>query len=121
MTNKKVLIAEDDDSIARLYQTYLEAHDFVVQRASNGVEASEMLQTFSPHVLLLDIMMPEKSGLDVLKEMKEQQSAVHTIVLSALSNEDEKKKTAEYGAKAYYVKSQALMSDILDKINELTP
>lgn len=115
----KVLIAEDDDSIARLYQTYLEAHSFTIQRAQDGDEALEQIQSFKPDVLLLDIMMPEKNGFDVLEELKSSNNKLPVIVFTALSSEDEKKKALDYGVKAYFVKSQVIMSDILDKINEI--
>ena len=115
----KVLIAEDDDSISRLYQTYLEAHSFTVQRAQNGVEALEQIQSFKPDVLLLDIMMPEKNGFDVLEELHNNNNKLPVIVFTALSSEEEKKKALDYGVKAYFVKSQVIMSDILDKINEI--
>jgi DNA-binding response OmpR family regulator len=121
MTNTKILIAEDDASIANLYKTYLETHNFVTERAENGVETLQKIESFQPTILLLDIMMPEKSGLEVLKELHDTQHPVKTIIFSAISNENEKKQAFEYGATAYFVKSQTLMSDILDKINDLSP
>lgn len=117
----KVLIAEDDDSIARLYQTYLEAYDIAVERANDGNEALEKIQSFKPDVLLLDIMMPGKDGFDVLKELSDNNNKLPVIIFTALSSEDEKKRALDYGVKAYFVKSQVIMSDVLDKINEIVP
>lgn len=115
----KVVIAEDDDSIARLYKTYLEAHGFTVQHAQNGNEALEQIESFKPDVLLLDIMMPDKNGFDVLEGLRTSNNKLPVIVFTAISSEDEKKKALDYGVKAYFVKSQVIMSDILDKINEI--
>lgn len=118
---KKVLIAEDDDSIARLYTVYLETKDFEVQRAQNGQEAIDMIAHDKPDVLLLDIMMPGKSGFDVLEEIKnaEGRTPLPTIMFTAISQESEKDKALKYGVVDYLVKSQVVISDVADTIDKV--
>lgn len=119
--NRKVLIAEDDDSIARLYTIYLETQDFEVKRAANGQEAIDMIASFHPDVVLLDIMMPEKSGFDVLEELRGDNKEVPLpiIMFTALAQDSEKQKAFAYGVKAYLVKSQVVISEVAEKIDEI--
>lgn len=119
--NTKVLIAEDDDSIAHLYTVYLETKNYEVRRAVDGKNALEMIAEVAPDVLLLDIMMPEKSGFDVLEEIKDENGKVPfpVIMFTALSQDVEKKRALEYGVSAYLVKSQVVISDVAEEIERI--
>ncbi len=116
-----ILIAEDDDSIAHLYTVYLETKNYEVRRAVDGKQALEMIAQATPDVLLLDIMMPEKSGFDVLEEIKNEDGKVPfpVIMFTALSQEVEKKRALEYGVSGYLVKSQVVISDVADEIERI--
>lgn len=110
----KVLLADDDDSIAKLYTIYLQTKNYIVERAHNGIEALELVDSFQPDIILLDIMMPQKSGLEVLKELKSNQTTknIPVVMFTAISQDHEKKQAHELGAKGYVVKSQIVMSDV---------
>lgn len=121
-THKKILIADDDDGIAKLYTIYLETKKYHVKRAQNGPETFELIQSFKPDILLLDIMIPGLSGLDVLKQIRSQAETKNlpVIIFTALSSEKEKNQAFELGAKDYIVKSQAVMSDVAHVIEANT-
>jgi DNA-binding response OmpR family regulator len=63
---KKILLVEDDDGLASVYQTRLEAEGFAVRRVPNGEEALAAAVEYRPNLILLDAMMPKVSGFDVL-------------------------------------------------------
>lgn len=84
-TRKRVLIAEDNEDITLIF-TYALAQKFDVQSAKNGREALEMIKQHSPDLLVLDINMPEVSGLDVLNALKQQKATRSMKIIVATGN-----------------------------------
>ncbi|MSU75222.1 MAG: response regulator, partial [Candidatus Magasanikbacteria bacterium] len=82
---KKILLAEDDRFIARAYSDGLTRAGYLVIPAGNGVEALEKIRSESPNLVLLDIIMPDKDGFEVLEEMK-QDPKLKKIPVIILSN-----------------------------------
>lgn len=80
-TEKRILIADDDDAIRTLLFTILRRRGFSVDVAHNGAEALQRLRRCRYSVLLLDLMMPVKSGWDVLDELKNIPLDVRPVVL----------------------------------------
>ncbi len=68
---KTVLVAEDEFDLARTLQAILEGEGYRVETCGNGRQVLERLRAAKPDLLLLDVMMPTLSGLDVLREMKQ--------------------------------------------------
>lgn len=114
----KVLVAEDDKFLIKVYESKLLKAGFDAKIAQDGVEALEMLKTFVPDVILLDLMMPNKDGFQVLTELKADQKLKHipVIVTSNLSQPEDKKKAMDLGAKDYIVKSDTPIQDIIEKL-----
>jgi len=78
----KVLIVEDDPALLRLCQNTLKIEeDFTVDSATNGKEALSKIATFMPDVVLLDIMMPEMNGIEVLVSMKTNPKTAGIVVI----------------------------------------
>ena len=117
---KKILLVEDDDSLASVYQMRLEAEGFTVKRASNGEEALSEAVALNPDIILLDVMMPKVSGFDVLDILRNTPETANTkvIMLTALSQESDKAKAAELGVDDCLVKSQVVISDVVQKVKE---
>ena len=117
---KKILLVEDDDSLASVYQMRLEAEGFTVTRASNGEEALAQAVASSPDIILLDVMMPKVSGFDVLDILRNTPETTNTkvIMLTALSQEADKQKAKDLGVDDYLVKSQVVISDVVQKVKE---
>lgn len=85
MDMQTVLIAEDEPAISQVLKVYVAKAGFDVVQAFNGTEAVEKFHTISPSLVLLDVMMPEKDGWAVLKEIRES-SSCPVIMLTALND-----------------------------------
>ena len=99
----KVLIVEDEGEIRDLLEFTLEAEGFSVLKAANGMEAFELLANDAPDLVILDLMMPAISGLEVLQSIR-QNGATPIIVLSALASEENRVRGLQLGADDYVVK-----------------
>ncbi|MBW1765812.1 MAG: response regulator [Deltaproteobacteria bacterium] len=99
---KRILVVDDDPIIVETLVQALEEdeYDYEVISAADGFEAGLQVSHFKPHLLILDIMMPDIKGYDVCKKIKESEDSKDTkiIVLSAYLDEEKFKKMKEYGA-----------------------
>jgi DNA-binding response OmpR family regulator len=101
--NQKILVVDDEERMARFIRLNLEHDGFQVVEAYRGQEAMEKLRTTLPDLILLDIMMPDMDGFEVLKIVREV-SDVPVIMLTAKGEEDDKVKGLELGADDYITK-----------------
>ncbi len=100
----KILIAEDDPNILNGLSEIFAAEGYQTILAADGVEAIEKFKTDQPDFVCLDIMMPQKSGYDVCREIRKSDSRVPVIFLSAKSEEIDKVLGLELGADDYITK-----------------
>ncbi|BAI79597.1 conserved hypothetical protein [Deferribacter desulfuricans SSM1] len=112
---KKILIIDDDPYIRNFYKEFLEENGFVVIEAENGLEGMKIFREESPNLILLDINMPEKSGLDILKEIKKKNEKIPVFLLTA--HEDYKRNFSSLYADEYFVKNKN-PEIILKRINK---
>lgn len=117
---KKILLVEDDESLASVYQMRLEAEGFSVKRAQNGEEALALATQYRPDLILLDVMMPKVSGFDVLDILRNtpETTNVKVIMLTALSQDADKERAENMGVDDYLVKSQVVIADVVDRIRQ---
>jgi len=117
----KILIAEDEEGLRELYRLRFELESFNVIFAKNGEEALKKIKKEKPDLVLLDIMMPKKSGIDVLKELRKDPTnkKIPVVILSVLSEEHFKTKAKKLGANAYLVKADVMASDVVSKVKEI--
>lgn len=115
----KILLAEDEEPLRELYRMRFEVENFNVIFAKDGEEALLKTRQEKPDVILLDIMMPKKSGMEVLKELKEDPSTLNipVIMLTVLSNEKIKQEALELGAE-YLVKVRVQPKEVVDFIKK---
>ncbi len=85
-SKKKILLVDDDKDFVEVTRLFLEKNNFEVEIATSGRECLDKLKSFSPDLLILDIMMPEKSGFEVCKELKSslEYSKIPVLMLTAL-------------------------------------
>ncbi|PAE23637.1 MULTISPECIES: response regulator transcription factor [Bacillaceae] len=100
---KKILVAEDELAISRVLSAYLQREGFEVLTAYDGTNALEQFFSHSPHLVILDIMMPGMDGWSVLEKIREK-SACPVIMLTALGDIDYKLKGLNTGADDYISK-----------------
>jgi DNA-binding response OmpR family regulator len=115
---KRILLVEDDDALASVYQTRLQAEGFDIRRVSNGEDALANALSFAPDLVLLDVMMPKVSGFDVLDILRNTPDTANLkiVMLTALSQDSDKERAESLGVDEYLVKSQVVMADVVDRI-----
>src|SRR5258707_14181616 len=103
MPSKRILVAEDEVTLRDFITRNLRARGFEVVEAGNGLEAMAQWEREQPHLLILDIMMPDMDGLEVCRRVREP-SAVPIIVLTATGRESDKVAAFDLGADDYLTK-----------------
>jgi DNA-binding response OmpR family regulator len=106
--NRRILIAEDDPSVARLIGDNLRFEGFQVQETADGREALARVQRFHPHLVLLDSMLPGIDGFEVCRRLNESIDPTPVILLSARNQHSDKIRGLELGADDYITKPFAL-------------
>jgi two-component system response regulator ResD len=101
--NITILVVDDEDRIRRLLKMYLEREGYLVDEAENGVEALEKAIENDYHAIILDVMMPEKDGMEVIAELREHK-ATPILLLTAKGEEANRVQGFELGADDYIVK-----------------
>jgi DNA-binding response OmpR family regulator len=117
---KTVLLVEDDDNLANVYQTRLEAEGFRTVRVDNGGDALQAALQSKPDLILLDVMMPKVSGFDVLDILRNTPETAKSkiIMLTALSQDADKERAKSLGVDDYLVKSQVVIADVVDRVKQ---
>ena len=120
-SSKKILLVEDENALASVYETRLVAEGFDVKRVPNGEDALAAAVAYKPDLILLDVMMPKVSGFDVLDILRNtpETANVKIIMLTALSQENDLAKAKSLGVDDYLVKSQVVIADVMAKIKHL--
>jgi len=99
-----ILVVDDEDRIRRLLTMYLTREGYEVDEAVDGAEALEKAYETDYHCILLDQMMPEKDGLEVLEDLREKKNMTPVIMLTAKGEESDRVTGFELGADDYIVK-----------------
>lgn len=117
----KILIADDDTFFQKFYSSQLRETGFEVDVAVNGVEALQKLKSFKPDLLLLDLIMPEKDGFEVLAQKSEDPTikSIPVIIFSTLGQEKDVQRTKDLGAIGYINKSFFDFDALVAKIKEV--
>ncbi len=115
---KRILLVEDDDSLANVYITRLQAEGFDVRRVSNGEDALAAAMSYHPSLVLLDVMMPIVSGFDVLDILRNtpETANLKIIMLTALSQESDQERAKSLKVDDYLIKSQVVIADVIERI-----
>lgn len=114
-----VLIADDSETILLLMRTRLELAGHVVETAVDGQEVTERVREREPDVLLLDAMMPRKSGIDALRELRADGIGIPALIVSAHQNADDANAPTDLEVSGYVTKPIDF-DRLLETIAELT-
>jgi DNA-binding response OmpR family regulator len=114
----KVLVIEDDKFLASAYRAKLTKSGFEVQLASDGEEGLQILRSFTPDIILLDLVMPRMDGFSTLPEIRKLLKNVPVIVTSNLGQKEDLDKAMELGATDYLIKSDLSMDTLVTKVND---
>lgn len=115
-----ILVAEDEKAHARVYQLKFEQEGIDVKVVEDGEQALEALRKEKPDLLLLDMMMPGKSGFEVLEEIRKDPALKDTkvVVLSNLGQTKDITQAQKLGVLDYMVKSDYSIHDIVTKVKK---
>lgn len=110
--SKKVLIVEDNDLNMKLFNDLLEAHGYSTLQTRDGVEALKLAREHRPDLILMDIQLPEISGLEVTKWLKEDDDlrAIPVIAVTAFAMKGDEEKIRGGGCEAYIAKPISVAS-----------
>lgn len=118
MNGKKILIIEDDTFLQGLAANKLQAEGFEVNTASNGNEALTSLDQETYSVIILDLMLPDMSGFEILKQIRarEVNSQVPVLIFSNLSDDKDIKQGLDLGATDFLVKANFTLDELAEKV-----
>jgi DNA-binding response OmpR family regulator len=120
MIDKKILVVEDDDFLMKVYTVKLANAGYQMIKAMDGEEALTLVKEHKPDLVLLDLIIPKKTGFTVLEEMKNDPETknIPVIILSNLGQDEDVKKGIQLGAVDYVVKADIPIEEVMNKINK---
>ena len=119
-TQKKVLCIEDDTFLANLIMGKLAGAGILTVGAHNGAEGLALVALEQPSLIMLDLMLPDMRGNDVLTHLKDNPETkdIPVIIFSNLSEREEIDKAIGQGASAYLIKSSTLPGEVIDVVEK---
>ena len=117
-SKKKILLVEDDEVLASVYNARLELEGFDIREVHNGEEALSAALDYRPDLILLDAMMPKISGFDVLDILRNTPETMNlrVVMLTALSQDKDRQRAESLGVDDYLVKSQVVIGDVVARV-----
>ena len=120
MTNKKILIIEDEITLLEAIERKLKIEGFQTITAMDGKEGMRKIETEKPDLILLDIMMPVMDGFEVLEEMKRKEylPKIPVIIISNSGQPVEIDKIKKLGAKDWLIKTNFNPQEVIEKVKK---
>lgn len=117
-TIKKVLLAEDDRFLRRACETALSRRGMTVVAAEDGEQALALIRSERPDLVLLDLLMPKMTGIEVLRALRADESIrdIPVLILSNSSRELEMHDAEALGVVGYFIKANFSLQELVDKI-----
>lgn len=113
---KKILVIEDDVKLADNVKMYLELNDYDVQTANNGQTGLDLCESFSPDLIISDVMMPELDGFSLLKRLQRIKSDVPIIIMTA---KDKLRDLFEVEGVTAFLPKPFKMEELENKVREI--
>ncbi len=117
----KVAIIEDDVAISQMYRTKFETEGYDVATAPDGEAGLELIDSFQPDIVLLDLMMPNMNGLDMLAKLRSQPNGrdAKVVVLTNMGDTETATKVYKMAADDYIVKAEMTPKQVAERIKNL--
>ncbi len=118
---KTILLIEDDPFLVEIYSTKLKEVGFSVIIAVDGDEGLKKMKKETPELLLLDIVLPNSNGWEILRDIKKDDklSNLKVVILSNLGEKEEVEKGLKLGAVRYLVKAHYTPSEVVEEIKKI--
>jgi len=120
--SRRILIVDDEPNIVTSLEFLMRGDDYEVRVARNGEEALQLAESFRPDIVVLDVMMPRRSGFEVCQKIRENPvlGDVKIIMLTAKGRDVEKEKGLDLGANAYVTKPFST-KELMNTVRSLLP
>lgn len=117
----RIVIVEDDVAIVQMYRLKFEAEGYEVKTAGDGVSGLKLIDEFEPEIVLLDLMMPQMSGLDVLAQLRKdpKTKGLKVVVLTNMGDAETAGKVYAMKADDYIVKAEMTPKEVSQKVKKL--
>ncbi len=120
MNPKKILLIEDDIFLSSLLKNRFQKEGIEIIHSKDGEEAVKVLSTTKPDLILLDIMLPKKSGFEIMEEIRSdpqlQIQDVPIVIISNLGQPEDISKGERLGAAGYLIKAKTSIDDLIEKV-----
>ena len=118
---KQILLVEDDSFLAGMYVSKLNLEDFKVSLADNGEDGLKLAQEQLPDLVLLDILLPQMDGFEVLKRLKDdpKTAKIPVILLTNLGQKKDVDRGLALGAEDYLIKAHFMPNEVIAKIKKI--
>lgn len=121
-SNYKILVVEDEEMMREILADELTRHGFKVLQAEDGKKAIQLWEKEKPNLVLLDLMLPEMSGSEILQKMRSSpnktSAEVPVIVITNVWSKEEKEKILQYNIDNFLVKAYVTTEEIIDRVKE---
>ncbi len=117
---KKILFIEDEAAIQKTLGESLRKKGYEVQSALDGEIGLRLAKSENPDLILLDIILPKKNGLEVLEELRKDEKTkdIPVVILTNLENVGEVEKAIELGATTYLIKANYSLDEVIEKVRK---
>lgn len=118
--NKKICVIDDEPDLLEIYKTKFQLSSFDVVTARDGEEGMAVIRAEKPDMILLDIIMPKKDGISLLKDLQADEAlkSIPVIMLSNVSDEKTVEKVGKFSTHFYVLKSMATPQKLVDLVRE---
>lgn len=116
---KSVLIVEDERPLAHALELKLQHEGFTVAVATNGQEGLQLIESQHFDVVLLDLIMPEMDGFQMLERLKSLSNPPAVMVLSNLSQQEDEERVLALGARKFFIKSDTPLTTIVEAVRDI--
>ena len=117
----KIAIVEDDAAISQMYRMKFEAEGYEVQTAANGKLGLELAESFKPDIILLDLMMPEMNGDEMLKKLRasgDYGKSVKVIILTNMGEQEAPSSLRSLGVERFIVKAEMTPRQVAEIVDQ---
>ncbi len=120
--SRRILIVDDEPNIVTSLEFLMRGDDYEVQVARNGEEALQLADSFRPDLVLLDVMMPQRTGFEVCQKIRENAALrdVKVVMVTAKGRDVEKERGLDLGANAYVTKPFST-KELMNTVRRLLP
>lgn len=118
---KKILFIEDDPNLVKSLKEFIEREGFEYISSFDGEDGLALAKKETPDLILLDLILPKKSGFEVLSEIKadERLAAIPVVIVTNLEGEKDIEKALSLGADTYLVKANYSLEEVARKVKEV--